>query len=67
MMFKQAVILVIFVIINLFIEAVFILNVFLISIIQLYFIDLMLLFYRILLSIMAYLISRVYTEIEYMA
>lgn len=67
MMFKQAVILLIFVVIDLFIEAMIILNVFIISIIQLYFIDLMLLFYRILLSIMAYLISRVYTEIEYMA
>ena len=67
MMFKQAVILLIFVVIDLFIEAVFILNAFIISIIQLYFIDLMLLFYRILLSIKACLISRVYTEIEYMA
>ena len=67
MMFKQAVILVISVVIDLFIETMFILNAFIISIIQLYFIDLMLLFYRILLFIKACLISRVYAEIEYMA
>ena len=67
MMFKQAVILLIIVVIDVFIEVMFILNAFIISIIQLYFIDLMLLFYRILLSIKACLISIVYTEIEYMA